>query len=167
MVEHELPYGLRFSLLGRFFKKRLNEQLMEKDLTGVQLTVLKELERLENSGAAEVNQRDLENISHVTHPTMTEILKRLERKGFISCRRSSIDRRHKCVSTTGKARELHQQLNEMDEAVLRELSQGLTGEQVEQLWKITGVMLDNAFKYYKKGSIEESDKDACKKPAGV
>ena len=51
--------------------------------------------------------------------------------------------------------------------LLRELSQGLTGEQVEQLWKITGVMLDNAFKYYGKGSIEESDKDACKKPAGV
>ena len=45
-MEHQLPYGLRFSLIGRFFKKRLNQQLMEKELTGVQLTVLKELERL-------------------------------------------------------------------------------------------------------------------------
>ena len=108
-MEHQLPYGLRFSLIGRFFKKRLNQQLMEKELTGVQLTVLKELERLESSGAAEVNQRDLENISHVTHPTMTEILKRLERKEFISCRRSSMDRRHKCISTTEKARQLRQE----------------------------------------------------------
>lgn len=166
-MEHELPYGLRFSLLGRFFKKRLNAQLMEKDLTGVQLTVLKELERLENSGAAEVNQRDLENISHVTHPTMTEILKRLERKEFIVCRRSSIDRRHKCISTTEKARQLRQELSELDEAVLAELSHGLSRQQVEQLWEITDVMLHNAFKYYGKGSEEESDKNAFKESSGI
>ena len=158
-MEHELPYGLRFSLLGRFFKKRLNEQLMEKELTGVQLTVLKELEKLENSGAAEVNQRDLENISHVTHPTMTEILKRLERKEFISCRRSSTDRRHKCISTTEKARKLRQELSEIDTDVLNELSQGLSGEQVKQLVYITDVMLDNAFRFYGTGSEEQSDKN--------
>ena len=166
-MKHELPYGLRFSLLGRFFKKRLNEQLMEKELTGVQLTVLKELEKLENSGAAEVNQRDLENISHVTHPTMTEILKRLERKEFISCRRSSTDRRHKCISTTEKARKLRQELSEMDIDVLNELSQGLSGEQVKQLVYITDVMLDNAFRFYGKGSEEQSDKNTCKEPSGV
>ena len=166
-MEHKLPYGLRFSLLGRFFKRQLNEQLLEKDLTGVQLSVLKELERLENSGAAEVYQRDLENISHVTHPTMTEILKRLERKGFISCRKSSVDRRHKCISTAGKARELQQQLDEMDRAVLGELSRGLSREQLEQLEQITNVMLDNAFRVYGKGSEEDSDKNTCKKPAGI
>lgn len=166
-MEHELPYGLRFSLLGRFFKKRLNEQLMEKELTGVQLTVLKELERLEDSGSSEIRQRDLENISHVTHPTMTEILKRLERKEFISCRRSSTDRRSKCISTTEKSRQLRQELSEMDEAVLTELSQGLSREQVAQLWEITNVMLDNAFRAYGKGSEEESDKNTHKEPAGI
>ena len=166
-MEHQLPYGLRFSLIGRFFKKRLNQQLMEKELTGVQLTVLKELERLEDSGSSEIRQRDLENISHVTHPTMTEILKRLERKEFISCRRSSMDRRHKCISTTGKARELHQQLDEMDRAVLSELCLGLSREQLEQLEQITNVMLDNAFRAYGKGSEEESDKNTHKEPAGI
>lgn len=166
-MEHELPYGLRFSLLGRFFKRQLNEQLLEKDLTGVQLAVLKELERLENSGVEEVNQRDLENICHVTHPTMTEILKRLERKGFISCRRSSVDRRHKCISTTGKARELKQQLDGMDRAVLKELSQGLSRAQLAQLEHITNVMLDNAFRVYGKGSEEERDKNSCKESAGI
>ena len=112
-------------------------------------------------------KRDLENISHVTHPTMTEILKRLERKEFISCRRSSTDRRHKCISTTEKARQLRQELSEMDEAVLSELSQGLSRRQVEQLWEITDVMLHNAFKCYGKGSEEQSDKNTCKEPSGV
>ena len=98
---------------------------------------------------------------------MTEILKRLERKEFISCRRSSTDRRHKCISTTGKARELHQQLDEMDRAVLSELCLGLSREQLEQLEQITNVMLDNAFRAYGKGSEEESDKNTHKEPAGI
>lgn len=151
-MKQELPYGLRFSILGRSFKHRMDERLMEKDLTGVQLSVLRELCRMENSDAAEVNQRDLENASHVTHPTMTEILKRLERKGFISCCRSSLDRRHKCISSTEKGRELRKELTEMDSAILGELSQGLSQEQLEELWRIIDVMMENAFRSCKKGS---------------
>lgn len=153
-MEHDLPYGMRFSILGRTFKRQLNERLQEKDLTGVQLGVLKELERLEDAGAAEVNQRDLENASHVTHPTMTEILKRLERKGFIRCCRSSHDRRHKCVSSTEKARRLRQELDDMDSAILAELSRGLSSRQLETLREITDVMLDNAFQLHRKGCDE-------------
>ena len=121
-MKYDLPYGMRFSILGRTFKRQLDQRLLEKDLTGVQLGVLKELERLEASGAAEVNQRDLENASHVTHPTMTEILKRLERKGFIRCCQSSHDRRHKCIFSTEKARQLQQEMSYMDSAILAELS---------------------------------------------
>ena len=117
-MKYDLPYGMRFSILGRTFKRQLDQRLLEKDLTGVQLGVLKELERLEAAGAAEVNQRDLENASHVTHPTMTEILKRLERKGFIRCCQSSHDRRHKCIFSTEKARQLQQEMSYMDSAIL-------------------------------------------------
>ena len=159
-MKHDLPYGLRFSILGRTFKRQLDERLLEKDLTGVQLGVLKELERLEASGAAEVNQRDLENASHVTHPTMTEILKRLERKGFIRCCQSSLDRRHKCVFSTEKARQLQQEMSHMDSAILAELSRGLSREQLETLWETLDVMLDNAFQTCKKG-CDENDQKTC------
>lgn len=160
-MKHDLPYGMRFAILGRTFKQQMDDQLMEKDLTGVQLGVLRELDRLEKTGAAEVNQRDLENASHVTHPTMTEILKRLERKGFICCRQSSHDRRHKCISSTEKARQLRQELSNMDSAVFAKLSQGLSCQQLETLWEIADVMLDNAFKLYGKG-CDENDQKACR-----
>ena len=159
-MKHDLPYGMRFSILGRTFKQKMDEGLLEKELTGVQLGVLKELGRLEASGVAEVNQRDLENASHVTHPTMTEILKRLERKGFIHCCQSSHDRRHKRISSTEKARQLRQELSHMDGAILEELSRGLSQQQLETLWEILDVMLDNAFNICRKGS-DENDQKTC------
>ena len=165
-MKHDLPYGMRFSILGRTFKRQLDERLLEKDLTGVQLGVLKELERLEASGAAEVNQRDLEKASHVTHPTMTEILKRLERKGFVCCCQSSLDRRHKRISSTEKSRQLRQELSCMDEAILEELSRGLSRQQLETLWEILDVMLDNAFQTCKKG-CDENDQKTCRKHPGI
>lgn len=151
----KMAYGLRFSIIGRTFKRRLDAQLSEKELTGVQLAVLKELGRLEDSGVLEVNQRDLENASHVTHPTMTQILKRLERKGFISCCQSSIDRRSKRISSTDKALKLHQELGELDEVIFRQLCQGLTEEQRASILAMTDVMLENAFRSCKKGSEED------------
>lgn len=159
-MKHDLPYGMRFSILGRTFKRQLDERLLEKDLTGVQLGVLKELEQLEASGAAEVNQRDLEKASHVTHPTMTEILKRLERKGFVCCCQSSLDRRHKRISSTEKSMQLRQELSCMDEAILEELSRGLSRQQLETLWEILDVMLDNAFNICRKG-CDENDQKTC------
>ena len=159
-MKYDLPYGMRFSILGRTFKRQLDQRLLEKDLTGVQLGVLKELEQLEASGAAEVNQRDLEKASHVTHPTMTEILKRLERKGFVCCCQSSLDRRHKRISSTEKSMQLRQELSCMDEAILEELSRGLSRQQLETLWEILDVMLDNAFNICRKG-CDENDQKTC------
>ena len=165
-MKHDLHYGMRYTILGRTYKRPLDERLLEKDQTGVQLGVLKELERLEASGAAEVNQRDLEKASHVTHPTMTEILKRLERKGFVCCCQSSHDRRHKCISSTEKSRQLRQELSCMDEAILEELSRGLSRQQLETLWEILDVMLDNAFQTCKKG-CDENDQKTCRKHPGI
>ena len=49
--------------------------------------VLGELGRLERESAGEVTQKALEAAAHVTHPTMTELLKKLEKKGFVSSKK--------------------------------------------------------------------------------
>ena len=91
------PRGVRFSILHRAMKKQIDDYMSSEGLTGVQLFVLCELRKLEKSETREINQRDLENVSHVSHPTMTEILKRLEKKCYINCSRCELDRRYKCV----------------------------------------------------------------------
>lgn len=109
------PRGVRFSILHRAMKKQIDDYMSSEGLTGVQLFVLCELHKLEKSETREINQRDLENVSHVSHPTMTDILKRLEKKGYISCCRSEQDRRYKCVRSAEKAQGLSRRMAEADE----------------------------------------------------
>lgn len=143
-MEKERPIGMRFSLLHRWFRRQLDERLKEKELTGVQFGVLGQIDRLKHSGCGEVYQRDLEIATHVTHPTMTEIIKRLEKQGFVSCRPGNKDRRYKCVSITKKAEQLLEEMAEVDKQVFAKLCDGLTPEQITALFEITDIMLRNA-----------------------
>ena len=156
-MDNSIPMGLRFSLLHRAFRRKLDDHLRERELTGVQFGVLGELARLEHQGQGEINQRALETASHVTHPTMTEIIKRLEQKGFIVCTPSPSDRRNKCIASTEKARNLHREVDQADDEVFQWLCTGLSEEQMEQLVSITDVMLKNAFNLYEKGCDKHCD----------
>ena len=157
----KMPLGLRFSLLDRAFKRKLDERLRELELTGVQFGVLGRLAQLEAAGQGEINQRALESASHVTHPTMTEILRRLEQKGFIICQPSRSDRRSKSISSTEKARCLHREVDRIDEEVTNWLCAGLSPEQIEQMEAITARMLTNALEIYRKGCGKSCDQDPC------
>lgn len=143
-MEQEMPMGLRFSVISRSFKQQLDGLLKEKELTGVQFGVLGQLGRMERGGSAGVTQHDLENASHVTHPTMTEILKRLEKKGFILCRPGESDRRCKLISSTEKARALAGEMRTADERVFASLTVGLSEEETRELIRLTDVMLKNS-----------------------
>ena len=56
--------------------------------------------------------------------------------------------------------QLRQELSCMDEAILEELSRGLSRQQLETLWEILDVMLDNAFNICRKG-CDENDQKTC------
>ena len=157
-MERKMPMGLRFSLLHRAFMKQLNERLQEKGLTGLQFGVLSQLRRLRRSGLEEINQRDLEEATRVTHPTMTEIVKRLEKQGFVTCAPSERDRRFKSIRATEKAAALHEEIKELDGAIFTELSRGLGAEDVDALRRITDRMLDNIFESCGKNKGGEADR---------
>lgn len=156
-MEQDFPLGLRISLLHRCFRKKMDEMLREQDLTGVQFGVLAALTRLEQQGEAEINQKDLEQVTHVTHPTMTEIIKRLEKKGFLRCETSRRDRRYKSIHSTERGRGLRYRVQEVDEASSQWLCRGLTPEQREQLTVITDRMLKNAMSCCEEGGESRCD----------
>ena len=143
-MEQSMPLGLRFAILHRGVKKRLDLRLQEKGLTGVQFFVLKSLLRLEGEGAGEIRQRDLEDAAHLTHPTMAEIVKRLEKQGFVVCRAAEHDRRAKAIRSTEKAGELMREMQELDQAVSRELCSCLSEREQQELLAITDKMLQQA-----------------------
>jgi DNA-binding MarR family transcriptional regulator len=142
-MKYDYPPGVRLAILHKTFRRKLEERASEKGLTAVQLQVLGELRHLEVSGMSEINQRDLENAVSVTHPTMTEIIKRLEKKGAVVCTVSSADKRYKKISSAPEYFNIHTELEELDRLVFRELCEGLNDQQVEQFIQLTDVMLRN------------------------
>jgi DNA-binding MarR family transcriptional regulator len=142
-MKYNYPPGVRLAILSKNFKRKLEERASEKGLTAVQLRVLGELRHLEISGMSEINQRDLENAVSVTHPTMTEIIKRLEKKGAVVCTVRSADKRYKKISSTPEYANIHIELEELDRLVFKELCEGLTDQQIEQFMQLTDVMIEN------------------------
>ena len=54
----------------------------------------------------------------------------------------------------------------MDSAILAQLSCGLSREQLESLWEMLDIMLDNALKTCKKG-CDENDQKTCGQHSGI
>ena len=140
----EMPLGLRLSVLHRAFKRQMGERCRELELTGVQSAVIGTLRRLEREGREEIRQRDLEAELHMAHPTMTDLVQRLEAKGFLVCSPGVRDRRVKRISSTEKAATLMQQIREFDAQVARELCSGLTAEEIATLKALTDRLITNA-----------------------
>ena len=138
-----IPLGRRFAIIDRAFKQHLNKKADQLGLTAVRLRVLGELSRLEAFGVSEVNQRDLEQAEQVTHPTMTEMIKRLEKKGFVTCTTNTSDRRYKKISCTERSRNLYLELAQADEAITEPICAGLSAEKKAELIRFTDCMLDN------------------------
>ena len=156
-MEDNLPVGLRFSLLHRAFRRKMDALLSEEELTGVQFGVLMALVHMESEGLEDVSQRALEERARVSHATMTEILKRLEKKGFLRMEQSLRDRRFKCIHAEEKAYLLKEELAELENETFSWLCRGLSEEQVETLQTCIDLMLRNAWEDKQKGGESGCD----------
>ena len=142
-MKRRIPPGRRFSILDRVCKARINERAKDYGLTAVQFRVLGCLSRLESYGTEEVNQKDLEQEEHLTQQTMTEIIKKLEAKGFVVCTVSEKDRRYKKIACTPEYKEIHRKIAAEDEQVFLDLCDGLSREEIDLLFSITDKILRN------------------------
>jgi len=143
-MEKNIPDGLRFTLLHRAFRRQLGECVREYGLTGPQFVVLGTLGRLRHDGEQNITQKMLEDHTHISHATITELLKKLESKGFIESCVNETDRRCKVISGTDKCESLHQTLEESGSAIFAKLCEGLSQDDVKNLLRITDVMIKNA-----------------------
>ena len=91
----------------------------------------------------EINQKDLEKALAVTHPTMTEIIKRLEKKNAVICTQSSLDRRYKKINCTDEYKNIHLELKEMDWEIFNKICKGIPEEHVQIFLKASEKMLEN------------------------
>lgn len=138
-----MPFGLKIAIINRAFRKCLDEKASGLGLTSVQLRVLGSVSRLEENGVEEVHQNDLEKLEHVTHPAMTEILRKLQSKGFVNCVSSASDRRYKKITCTEMSKGTHRLISTHDGEVFDELTRGFDCEKKKQLTEGIDMLLKN------------------------
>ena len=103
-MEENLFLFRRFRLLDQAGKQRVDQQFQEMELTAMQSYVLR---YLHDRAGEVVYPKDIEQRFHLTHPTVSGLLARLEAKGFIVCTPDPDDRRCKRVLDTEKAEQCH------------------------------------------------------------
>ena len=96
--------GLLVKFINGRVNTKINKNLVEFNLTGVQHEILCFIDRSEHE--RDVFQKDIEKCLKLTNPTVTGIVKRLEEKEMIVRCPSSNDARYKCLHVTEKGKEV-------------------------------------------------------------
>lgn len=91
----------------------------------------------------EINSKDIEMKFNITNPTVTGILNRLEKKGFIRREVSSKDSRYKAIRVTETSRALDDELKESGRNLDAELTQIFSPEEKKLFISFLQRMLSN------------------------
>ena len=116
-------YGHLIRILHSCTDQRINAALASMELTAAQGPVLGFIER----SAQPPCSRDIEEAFQLSHPTVSGILARLEKKGFIEFRPDAQDRRCKRIFLLPKGRAcnetMHRIIDENEAGMVRDFSQ--------------------------------------------
>lgn len=136
---------------------------MGLDLTTSQLDVI--ICIAEGCGGP-VNQKDIEEELRLTNPTVTGILKRLERKGFVTRTVGSRDRRYKEVRLTERCALLGESLHPSAQEMLGGMFRGFTQEDFDTLTRLLRQLVENCKQLsQEEGAVPAQAVTAC--PSGA
>lgn len=139
-MEDELKLGLLLKFIHNAIERDCNAMLRALNLTTTQLDMLMFLIKNRHK---DVNQKDIEQAFKVKNPTVTGILKRLERKGMIAREADSRDGRIKRIIVTEKSLEMERIILKKGREIDERIAQGLSQNEQEDLRKMLKRVLDN------------------------
>ncbi|MBQ2699847.1 MAG: MarR family transcriptional regulator [Clostridia bacterium] len=124
------------------FKHRLDQNPDKLPLTQAQWGTLFYIRQMESEGQV-VSPSDLENGLHLSRPTVTGLIQRLEARGFVSVTADSRDKRFKRLHTTPAFEAWHHLMAQYFSAQERLLLRGFTPHEENQLRDYLNRMLHN------------------------
>ncbi|MDU2490252.1 MAG: MarR family transcriptional regulator [Clostridium celatum] len=134
--------GLLVKFINGKVNNRVNKNLAEFNLTGVQHEILCFINR--NEHERDVFQKDVEKCLKLTNPTVTGIVKRLEEKEMIVRCPSSDDARYKCLHVTEKGKEvICKSFKFGAENIEKQLVKGMSDEEVKMFKSLLYKSLKN------------------------
>ena len=100
--------------------------------------------------------KDVEEAFHLSHPTVSGLLSRLEKKGFIELRTDAVDRRCKRIYVLEKGRQCQQKMKSTIDAIESQMVSDFSQEEMEQFGAFLTRAIANMGGYpQQKGKKEE------------
>lgn len=132
--------GPRLRHLDNRIKQYMDQQFLALDLTSTQSFILHYLTLHEGEA---VYPKDLEKCFHLTHPTVSGVLQRLEAKAFVLLEPDRGDRRCKRIRLTDRARQCDAAVGQAFETLERVMCAGMTSEEQRTLRRLLDLAAEN------------------------
>ncbi len=127
MIVLDKHYGHYMRILHWQFDQTVSGALAEMDLTASQGQIMGFLSHRKEAPCS----RDIEDAFQLTHPTVSGLLSRLEKKGFIEFRPDPNDRRCKRIYILPKGQACHETIHRIIQEQEAKLVDGFTDEEKE------------------------------------
>ena len=130
MLDHKNHLGPVVHQISNAFEKAANYLLKKFDITSSQADVLLFLIHCTDES---VCQKRIEDHLNISNPTMTGILKRMEKKNLIESCIDDNDRRFKNIALTKKALKINVKMEKHIMELENKLTKGLSASEVKML----------------------------------
>ena len=132
-------YGPRFHVLHCRVQQQITNALAEMDLTGQQGRILGYVSRCEQPPCP----HDIEEVFRLSHPTVSGLLGRLEKKGFIRQEPDPADRRCKRICLLPKGEACNQVIKDTIAATETRITRNFTAEEQTQFQQLLDRAIEN------------------------
>ena len=133
-MEEQYRIGWHIKVISNLIKREVGNYGCEKnpdELTGNNMFIIGYLAKNEGK---DVFQKDLEEIFSVRRSTMSAIILRMEKKGFLTRESVARDARLKKLVLTEKGKKIHEMIESRITDTEEKLASGLSGEEKETLF---------------------------------
>ena len=130
-MQNDKGIGFLVTQVSHSITQCFNRAFEQYDITFPQSRVMAYLIRRQDKG--DVNQRDLESALGIKASSISSLVRNLENKGFVECKRRAADARNKSITLTEKGLAIQQQLEGLCYEIEETLTEGISPAQLEEL----------------------------------
>ena len=128
--------------LNKMFEQQINENLISVNVTRSQMEVLV-YTYIKNKNGIEVNQVDLEKDLNLKNPTVTGLISRLEKKGYMKREKSSKGPNYKSVLITDEGIRIIEEGKRITDNVEKEMFSVLDKDEKKELTRLLQKVIDS------------------------
>lgn len=128
--------------LNKMFEQQINENMISVNVTRSQMEVLV-YTYIKNKNGIEVNQVDLEKDLNLKNPTVTGLISRLEKKGYMKREKSSKGPNYKSVLITDEGIRIIEEGKRITDNIEKEMFSVLDKDEKKELTRLLQKVIDS------------------------